>query len=107
MRAAASASTGHVVLTSDDAAMAAQRLTPQPERGRAVTARLTPQKFGRVPRLYIEAEADRSVTLVCQRRMQKLVPGAEVVTLPTGHCPHLAAPELFADILIPFLSEAA
>ena len=90
----------------EDAAAAARRLTPQPERGRAVRARLTPQKFGRVPRLYIEAEADRSVILACQRRMQALVPGAEVATLRTGHCPHLAAPELFADVLIPFLSKA-
>lgn len=90
----------------EDAAAAARRLTPQPERGRAVSARLTPQKFGRVPRLYIEAEADRSVLLACQRRMQELVPGAEVATLPTGHCPHLAAPKLLADILIPFLNSA-
>jgi pimeloyl-ACP methyl ester carboxylesterase len=89
-----------------DAVAAARRLTPQPERGRAVKARLTPQKFGRVPRLYIEAEADCSVILACQRRMQELVPGAEVATLPTGHCPHLAAPRLLADVLIPFLSKA-
>ncbi|WP_407177261.1 alpha/beta fold hydrolase [Bradyrhizobium sp. STM 3562] len=87
-----------------DAAAAAQRLTPQPDRGRAVRARLTPQRFGRIPRLYVEAEADRAVIPACQRRMQALVPGADVVTLPTGHAPHLAAPRLLADVLIPFLT---
>ena len=89
-----------------DAVAAARRLTPQPDRGRAVRAHLTVERFGRVPRLYIEAEADRSVIPACQRRMQALVPGAEVVTIPTGHAPQLAAPELLADALIPFLSGA-
>jgi pimeloyl-ACP methyl ester carboxylesterase len=86
-----------------EAAASAQRLTPQPNRGRAVKVRPTPERFGRVPRLYVEAEADRSIILACQRRMQALVPGAEVVTLPTGHAPHLAAPGLLADALLPFL----
>jgi pimeloyl-ACP methyl ester carboxylesterase len=88
----------------DDALAAAERLTPQPERGRAIKPRLTADRFGRVPRLYVEAEADRSVFLVCQRRMQKLVPGAEVVSLPTGHAPQLAAPSLLASVLQPFLT---
>ena len=87
-----------------DAAAAAQRLTPQPEGGRAVRARLTEKRFGRVPRLYIEAEADRSVIPACQRRMQQLVPGADVATIPTGHVPHLAKPHLLADLLLPFLT---
>ena len=89
---------------SVDAAAAAHRLTPQPESGRAVRPRLSAERFGRVPRLYVEAEADRSIILPCQRRMQALVPGAEVVTLPTGHAPHLAAPNLLADALLPFLA---
>lgn len=87
-----------------DARDAAARLTPQPEGGRALCATLTPQRFGRMPRLYVEAAADRSVVLPCQRRMQDLVPGAQVVTLPTGHAPHLAAPALLAEALIPFLA---
>jgi pimeloyl-ACP methyl ester carboxylesterase len=92
---------------STEAMAAAQRLTPQPERGRTVRPRLTPESFGRIPRLYIETEADRSVILACQRRMQALVPGAEVVTLQTGHAPQLAAPNLLAEILRPFLTRGA
>jgi pimeloyl-ACP methyl ester carboxylesterase len=90
---------------SAEAMAAAQRLTPQPERGRAVKAHLTSERFGRLPRLYIEAEADRSIILACQRHMQALMPGAAVVTLPTGHAPQLAAPSLLADVLLPFLTE--
>jgi len=87
-----------------EAALAAQRLTPQPDRGRSIRAKLTPKRFGRIPRLYVEAEADRAVIPPLQRRMQALVPGADVVTLPTGHAPHLAAPRLLADVLSPFLT---
>lgn len=93
--------------TADDADDAARRLTPQPESGRALRAHLTPARFGRAPRLYVEAELDHAVILPAQRRMQALVPGAEVVTLPTGHAPHLAAPALLADTLVPFLAGSA
>jgi pimeloyl-ACP methyl ester carboxylesterase len=54
--------------------------------------------------LYVEARADRSVVLAAQRRMQAMVPGARVVSLPTGHVPQLTAPKLLADHLIPWLS---
>ena len=76
-----------------DAAAAARRLTPQPEGGRAVRPRVTAERFGRVPRLYVEATGDRAVIPACQRRMQELLPGAAVATLATGHAPHLSAPD--------------
>lgn len=83
---------------------AARALTPQPEGGRAVRPRLTAARFGRVPRLYVEARADRSVVPILQRRMQALVPGAAIASLPTGHAPQVAAPALLAETLVPFLS---
>jgi pimeloyl-ACP methyl ester carboxylesterase len=93
--------------SADFARSAARRLVPHPERGRAVRPSLTPERFGRIPRLYVEALHDRSVVLAAQRRMQELVPGAAVVSLPTGHTPHLAAPDKLATCLIPWLREAA
>lgn len=92
---------------ADLAEAAARRLTPQPERGRAVRPRLSAERFGRIPRFYVEARADRSVVPAVQRRMQALVPGAKVAALPTGHTPHLSAPQELADRLIPWLREAA
>lgn len=91
----------------DLAEAAAQRLTPQPEHGRAIRPRLSSERFGRVRRFYVEALADRSVIPVAQRRMQELVPGATVATLPTGHTPQLSAPQELADCVIPWLREAA
>lgn len=83
---------------------AAQRLGIQPDGGRAVVARWTAERFGRVPRLYIECSTDRSVVPAVQRWMQELVPGAERVTLDCGHAPQLAAPDRLLNSLLPFFS---
>ncbi|MGV8939180.1 MAG: alpha/beta fold hydrolase [Allorhizobium sp.] len=87
------------------AEQAAERLTPQPEGGRDIRPRITPERFGSVPRLYVEATGDQSVALLLQRRMQALVPGAETASLPTGHAPHVSAPAALANVVIPFLNQ--
>ncbi|MDJ0929771.1 hypothetical protein [Breoghania sp.] len=87
----------------DMAAMAALKLTPQGEGGRALRVTTPPERFGRIPRLYVEATEDRSVLIDVQRRMQQLVPGATVISLPTGHVPQLIAPKLLAEAILPFL----
>jgi pimeloyl-ACP methyl ester carboxylesterase len=89
-----------------DAEWAVDRLTPQPFGGFALIAHPTPARFGTIPRLYVEAMQDRSVLIDVQRRMQQLVPGAEIVSLETGHVPQLSAPDKLADALVPFLLRA-
>jgi pimeloyl-ACP methyl ester carboxylesterase len=91
----------------DDARAAANRLTPQGEGGRAAVTRISAARFGRIPRLYVEALFDKSVILPVQRLMQTLVPGARVTSLPTGHAPQLSAPALLAEEIIPFLTAPA
>jgi hypothetical protein len=61
---------------------------------------LSPERFGRVPRVYIEATQDRSVHLPLQRCMQGLTPCLAVYTLDTDHAPQLSAPEALTSILI-------
>jgi pimeloyl-ACP methyl ester carboxylesterase len=88
-----------------DAEAAAARLTPQGEGGRAIVMRTTPERFGRVPRLYVEALNDKSVILPVQRLMQRLAPGATVVSLACGHAPQFSAPDKLADAIVPFLTK--
>lgn len=71
---------------------AAHRLTPHPEGGRRSKVRLSPQRFGMVPRVYIETLADRSVHLPLQRRMQAMMPCLEVYSLDSDHAPQLSDP---------------
>ena len=84
---------------------AARRLAPQLETARLMAPVWTPERFGRVPRLYIEATLDRSIPLAAQRRMQQLTPGAAVVSLIADHAPQLSAPDALAAALVPWCSE--
>jgi len=83
---------------------AARRLAVQPDGGRDISAHWTAGRFGRLPRLYLEATRDRSVLPVVQQRMQQLVPGAEHVALDCGHAPQLAAPEALLAALLDFFA---
>lgn len=82
------------------AAAAARRLTPQPESARHSKLRLSPERFGRVRRVYIEATQDRSVHLPLQRRMQALTPCRQVYSLDTDHAPQLSAPAALTSLLL-------
>jgi pimeloyl-ACP methyl ester carboxylesterase len=79
---------------------AARRLTPQPEGGRRSQLSLSPQRFGQVPRVYIEATQDRSVHPPLQRRMQALTPCLAVYSLDTDHAPQLSAPDALAALVL-------
>ena len=90
-------------LDDKTAIIAAQQLCPQPLGGLALMTCWTEENFGRVPRLYIEATQDKSVTLVAQREMQKRVPGAQVVSFDTGHAPQVGKPVEVAHAIDDFL----
>lgn len=91
-------------LSSAIAQQAIPRFGPQAEGSRALVPHWTPERFGQLPRLYVEARQDRSVVLPVQHQMQQLVPGAQVASLDTGHVPQVAAPESVADALAKFVS---
>ncbi|MET0348834.1 MAG: alpha/beta hydrolase [Rhizobacter sp.] len=78
-------------------------LRPQPESGRRMVNQLSTERFGRVPRLYVECTEDRSVTLPMQREMQRLSPGAKRLPIACGHVPQLAQPERLTRLLVPEL----
>lgn len=79
------------------AAAAAARLRPQPERGRIIAPTLSVERYGRLPRLYVEARQDRAIALSLQQRMQRLSPGARRLSLDCGHVPQLAMPRALAE----------
>lgn len=82
------------------AARAATNLTPQSDAARDASPHITDDRFGVVPRIYIEALKDRSVVPFVQRRMQELVPGAEVRSIDTGHAPMVANAALLSEMLV-------
>lgn len=81
------------------AAAAMSRLQPEPLRPLVTSVRVTPERFGRVPRVYVECTADRAVSLSAQRAMHSRLPCEAVFTLESGHSPFLSRPEELAQIL--------
>jgi pimeloyl-ACP methyl ester carboxylesterase len=83
----------------DAVAAAMARLVAEPHGPRAEPLRLTPERFGRLPRTYVECLHDRTIPLSSQHLMQRLVPGATVVTLAADHSPFLSCPRELAAAL--------
>jgi pimeloyl-ACP methyl ester carboxylesterase len=79
---------------------AAARLTPQPEGARRSKLHLTPENYGTVPRVYIEALQDRSVHLPLQRKMQEITGCTAVDALDSDHAPQLSMPDVLVAKLL-------
>jgi pimeloyl-ACP methyl ester carboxylesterase len=79
---------------------AAARLTPQPEGARRSKLHLTPENYGQVPRVYVEALQDRSVHLPLQRKMQEITGCAAVYNLESDHAPQLSMPDVLVEKLL-------
>lgn len=79
-----------------EAERAIARLTPQPIEPISATLSLTAERFGRVPRAYIECAQDMALPLAFQRRMQQVLPCDPVVTMDCDHSPFLCEPEALA-----------
>lgn len=86
-----------------DAIAASRRLRSQPDGGLVMTPSTTPERFGAVPALYVEALADRSIPIGLQRYMHGRAGVARVVSLDTDHTPQLSDPAALAGTLHDFL----
>jgi pimeloyl-ACP methyl ester carboxylesterase len=86
---------------------AAKRLTPQPEGARRSRLHLTPEHYGKVPRVYIEARQDRSVHLPLQRKMQEITGCDAVYGLESDHAPQLSMPDALTALILDIVSRHA
>jgi len=81
-----------------DAARAAARLRPQPAGGFQMSFELSPARFGRVPRHYVECTDDRAIDIATQRAMHAKMP-CTVHTLDASHSPFFSTPDRLVDVL--------
>lgn len=86
--------------SSEDLAYTFPRLRPEPLFSLSTPIRVTAERFGRVPRTYIECLQDRAITIECQRRMQAVWPCRRILTLDTAHSPFMSAPQALTDALL-------
>ena len=81
-----------------DAALA--RICPQPLNVMTTPLKLSEERFGAVPRGYIETTQDKVLPIDFQRTMQGNWPCERVITLDTGHTPLASAPGQLVEALI-------
>jgi pimeloyl-ACP methyl ester carboxylesterase len=75
-------------------------LEPEPNWAGFQPLRITPARFGQVPKAYIECLQDRAVTLPLQRRMQRDAPCNLTFSLDSSHSPFFSQPERLVTLLL-------
>ncbi len=85
---------------AEDEAFAISRLTPQGVQPFGDAVMTTPERWGRIPRYYIECVRDRAINLPLQRAMHGASPCRKVFSIDTDHSPFFSAPEELVRILM-------
>jgi pimeloyl-ACP methyl ester carboxylesterase len=82
-----------------DAEAALDRLCPEPIAPNQAPMTVTAERWGALPRAFIECLDDRALPLALQRNLQKVLPCDPVVTLDSDHSPFLCMPAQLASHL--------
>jgi pimeloyl-ACP methyl ester carboxylesterase len=84
----------------EDVVLAKTLLGPEPRGPSATSIHVTEERFGGVPRVYVECLRDQAIPIGLQRRMHARLPCAQVCSLDTDHSPFFSAPDALADFLM-------
>jgi pimeloyl-ACP methyl ester carboxylesterase len=84
----------------EDVTFAQSRLAAQSGAPFETPVRTTVERWGRIPRYYVECTRDRAITLKLQRGMQECSPCRQAFSIDTDHSPFFSAPEQLADVLL-------
>lgn len=85
-------------VSPEDRYRAMERLRPQPISISTTPVTLTEERYGSVPRWYIECTHDNAVRVARQRAMVRTIP-CKVISMACGHTPFYSAPEELAEHL--------
>lgn len=83
-----------------EAEAAKEKLVPQPLAPLATPLKLTQERFGRLPKSYIECTVDNAISIELQRDMISKSNVDKVETLPASHSPFLSMPHETARALM-------
>jgi pimeloyl-ACP methyl ester carboxylesterase len=88
----------------EDVLFASRRLVPESLAATDASVSITPERAGRVPRVYVECLRDRMIPIGAQRAMHQAVGCERVLTIDTDHSPFLSRPHELADHLLSLAS---
>ena len=84
----------------EDVTLAEMLLQPEAAAPSATPVHITPGRFGRIPRAYIECRRDQAIPVELQRRMARQSDCPVVASLDTDHSPFFSTPDaLVAELL--------
>ncbi|MBI1815305.1 MAG: alpha/beta fold hydrolase [Deltaproteobacteria bacterium] len=86
--------------SEDDVALAHALLTPEPSGPTNTPMRTTAQRFGRIPRVYIELLQDRAVSPALQRQMYTAMPCRKVLSIDASHSAYFSRPDELASKIL-------
>jgi len=75
-------------------------IVPEPTAPLAWTISVTEERWGRIPRYYIECTADKAIPPAVQRAMYTAIPVKKLFSMKTSHAPNFSAPEELAGYLL-------
>lgn len=90
----------------DLAQAAAARLVAEPTGLRSTPVTVSEDRWGSLPRTYIECLQDRTIPIADQRLMQEMSPGSRIVSLDCDHSPFLSDPDGLTRALLSCLADA-
>lgn len=82
-----------------DLALCSALLTREPNAPVGTPLRLSPERYGKVRKVYIHTTQDKAVTYELQKKMVARTPVDKIFELEAGHSPFLSKPEQLAEIL--------
>jgi pimeloyl-ACP methyl ester carboxylesterase len=86
--------------TPEDAARATRLLVPQPLIAFSTPVHVTGERFGRIPKFYIQCSQDRILSPSLQRKMAVTTPCEQIFSIDADHSPFLSAPDELASQLL-------
>lgn len=75
-------------------------LRPEPPSSLTTPVETTPERFGSVPRVFVECRDDRALSPDAQAELRRELPCETVFSLDAGHAPFFAAPDALAECLL-------
>ena len=86
---------------SDDAfARVRPMVVSEPTAPLGIPVSTTQEKWGRIPRYYVECLADKAIPPAVQKAMYTAIPVQKVFSMNTSHAPNLSAPQELAEHLL-------
>jgi pimeloyl-ACP methyl ester carboxylesterase len=82
--------------SDEDVARAESLLVPQAAAPFATPISTSEERFGRIPRVYIECLRDKAISPSVQQSMYTALPCQKVISMDTSHSPFFSAPEELA-----------